>query len=577
MQRTGRGAGPSSRTGDGDSGCSPESRSRFTARAPRPRRPAARSARLPRRPAAAAASTPRAIPEAATCAASPARPVRCAAAGRAASPASVGPWRAAERAWTPPTTRPTAVAAARPARRARSARWAPAAWFASGAPSIAAIDASIRPMIRSIAATARPPARPARPAPAGRARAAAPKGWPSAPTAAPTRRAIPSLRRLRQALFALADVLERRVHRWLQSGLTPCSGSCADTSTNLANCGGCSQACGADELCSGGTCICQGSFVDCGGGCVESPGRRLPLRRLRGRVRGAGNLPGRRVRLRAGGSEVRQRLRRHGQELHELRRLREGVCSRPGVQRGHLRGGHEPLAHVRRRRAALGGERRGGSHAAPVAKLVRVAHHGRPAPRDRGGRAGLRHAGEQEPRRIPALGAEPQRRRKALEPPFRQHLQRRPPQRRVRESLRAAVQSGGEHEALGLRRRDGGGVLVRAASGSVRALLGAARGGRRRLRRRGHERRAPWFRRRGGRSAVRERRAGAVRCVEPGVFRRLVHTFVDGNLRAHDPASGGVQSDGVRPRGAGAGGRRRRHPCSAMRSRTWSHHPSSMQ
>jgi hypothetical protein len=52
------------------------------------------------------------------------------------------------------------------------------------------------------------------------------------------------------------------------AGLSACAGTCIDYQTDEANCGGCGNACGTDQLCVGGTCECGFNQVRCGNACV---------------------------------------------------------------------------------------------------------------------------------------------------------------------------------------------------------------------------------------------------------------------------------------------------------------------
>ena len=55
------------------------------------------------------------------------------------------------------------------------------------------------------------------------------------------------------------------------AGLTSCSGSCVNLSSDRSNCGLCGRACGADQVCSGGTCssVCGAGLTSCSGFCVN--------------------------------------------------------------------------------------------------------------------------------------------------------------------------------------------------------------------------------------------------------------------------------------------------------------------
>ena len=56
------------------------------------------------------------------------------------------------------------------------------------------------------------------------------------------------------------------------SGLSLCSGKCADLQKDRDHCGACSTACKAGEVCSSGKCSlsCQSTLTDCGGTCVNT-------------------------------------------------------------------------------------------------------------------------------------------------------------------------------------------------------------------------------------------------------------------------------------------------------------------
>lgn len=49
-----------------------------------------------------------------------------------------------------------------------------------------------------------------------------------------------------------------------------CAGTCVDTTSSQAHCGGCDRACGVLEACSSGTCVCAAPAQDCGGTCVDT-------------------------------------------------------------------------------------------------------------------------------------------------------------------------------------------------------------------------------------------------------------------------------------------------------------------
>ncbi|HJL15126.1 MAG TPA: glycine-rich protein, partial [Sandaracinaceae bacterium LLY-WYZ-13_1] len=54
---------------------------------------------------------------------------------------------------------------------------------------------------------------------------------------------------------------------------TVCDGACVDLQTDAANCGACGMACGADEACDGGSCVpssCDPGLTVCDGGCVDT-------------------------------------------------------------------------------------------------------------------------------------------------------------------------------------------------------------------------------------------------------------------------------------------------------------------
>jgi len=53
------------------------------------------------------------------------------------------------------------------------------------------------------------------------------------------------------------------------AGLTNCSGSCVDTTTNAANCGACGVACEVGGLCSASTCSCLAGLTPCASGCED--------------------------------------------------------------------------------------------------------------------------------------------------------------------------------------------------------------------------------------------------------------------------------------------------------------------
>jgi hypothetical protein len=53
------------------------------------------------------------------------------------------------------------------------------------------------------------------------------------------------------------------------AGNTPCPGACADLSSDTANCGVCGAVCPAGNLCSQGACVCPAGKVDCGGTCAD--------------------------------------------------------------------------------------------------------------------------------------------------------------------------------------------------------------------------------------------------------------------------------------------------------------------
>ena len=55
------------------------------------------------------------------------------------------------------------------------------------------------------------------------------------------------------------------------SGLTNCSGSCRDLSTDRLNCGGCGVTCGAGTICTGGSCVvsCASGLTNCAGVCRD--------------------------------------------------------------------------------------------------------------------------------------------------------------------------------------------------------------------------------------------------------------------------------------------------------------------
>jgi hypothetical protein len=50
------------------------------------------------------------------------------------------------------------------------------------------------------------------------------------------------------------------------SGLLDCDGECVDTHADPANCGGCNEPCGHNQLCHDGTCTCLPGTEDCGDG-----------------------------------------------------------------------------------------------------------------------------------------------------------------------------------------------------------------------------------------------------------------------------------------------------------------------
>jgi hypothetical protein len=50
----------------------------------------------------------------------------------------------------------------------------------------------------------------------------------------------------------------------------PGTGPCTNTQTDEANCGGCGDACRADQYCNAGNCDCTFGLSDCGGACVDT-------------------------------------------------------------------------------------------------------------------------------------------------------------------------------------------------------------------------------------------------------------------------------------------------------------------
>jgi hypothetical protein len=62
------------------------------------------------------------------------------------------------------------------------------------------------------------------------------------------------------------------------TGQVVCGGQCVDTSTDLANCGGCGNACAEGKTCQGGACVCPTGTTVCGNTCCaegqlcEGPG-----------------------------------------------------------------------------------------------------------------------------------------------------------------------------------------------------------------------------------------------------------------------------------------------------------------
>lgn len=52
-------------------------------------------------------------------------------------------------------------------------------------------------------------------------------------------------------------------------GLVACDGGCVDLDVDRRHCGGCGQACAADERCEGGACVCDAGLEACDGGCVD--------------------------------------------------------------------------------------------------------------------------------------------------------------------------------------------------------------------------------------------------------------------------------------------------------------------
>lgn len=56
------------------------------------------------------------------------------------------------------------------------------------------------------------------------------------------------------------------------TGLVTCGGTCANTESDVANCGSCGNACAAGQVCTAGECTCQAGLTACPGGCVDTMG-----------------------------------------------------------------------------------------------------------------------------------------------------------------------------------------------------------------------------------------------------------------------------------------------------------------